>query len=143
MYGKVGISTIYPAGGKGKTARVHARAYSPYPAAPIGAKKGEETAKPEQIRTDKRRTEKRRGRVGRRKCGRISPHRGTGETAAEPADNRPRRRATSGGRDCGNQPRRAVSYSRQWSGAKRPDIGGRPSLRGKIEGKNYDKGIKD
>ena len=41
------------------------------------------------------------------------------------------------------KPRRAVSYSRQWSGAKRPDIGGRPSLRGKIEGKNYDKGIKD
>ena len=65
MYGKVGISTIYPAGGKGKTARAHARAYSPYPAAPIGAKKGEETAKPEQIRTDKRRTEKRRGRVMR------------------------------------------------------------------------------
>ena len=41
------------------------------------------------------------------------------------------------------KPRRAVSYSRQWSGAKRPDIGGRPSPQGKIEKKNYDKGIKD
>lgn len=41
------------------------------------------------------------------------------------------------------KPRRAVSYSRQWSGAKRPDIGGRPSPQGKIEEKNYDKGIKD
>ena len=60
------------------------------------------------------------------------------------------RRATGNGagqRHAGGEakikPRRAVSYSRQWSGAKRPDIGGRLSPQGKIEEKNYDKGIKD
>lgn len=47
------------------------------------------------------------------------------------------------GREAKIKPRRAVSHSRQWSGAKRPDIGGRPSPQGKIEEKNYDKGIKD